>query len=68
MIPDEIAKPMRDFMTTNKWAIIITITSIAIGLGSIIFLGKDNVVEQEVEKIIAIETGVNLDLTPNQVK
>lgn len=68
MIPDEIAKPMRDFMTTNKWAIIITITSMAIGLGSIIFLGKDNVVEQEVEKIIAIETGVNLDLTPNQVK
>lgn len=68
MIPDEIAKPMRDFMTTNKWAIIITITSIAIGLGSIIFLGKDNVVEQEVEKIIEAETGINLDLTPNQVK
>lgn len=68
MIPDEIAKPMRDFMTTNKWAIIITVTSIVIGLGSIIFLGKDNVVEQEVEKIIGIETGVDLDLTPSQVK
>lgn len=46
--------------------IIISIVLVtgAIGLISTKFLGKDNPIEQEAEKIIKDEIGVDVDLTP----
>jgi hypothetical protein len=37
MIPDEIAKPIKDFMTKNKWVILLIISIIAIGVGYIFY-------------------------------
>jgi len=64
MIPPEIANPIKDFMSKRWEIIVIIIASIAAGYVSVIFLGKDNPVESEVEKVIEIETGVKIDLTP----
>lgn len=60
MIPIEI----KEILSKNWIMIIILISCILIGYVSMIFLGKDNQVEQEVEKIIEIETGIRIDLTP----
>ena len=47
--------------------IIVTVVSICIaaGLLSRIWLGPDNIVEQEAEKIIEEETGIHIDLSPD---
>lgn len=64
MIPDEIKNQIKEFLSKN-WKVILAVgLAIVIDLGSVVFLGKDNVVEQEAEKIILEETGVNIDLTP----
>lgn len=63
-IPNEIAVPLKDFLNKNKWIIITTATAVVMAYLSLFFLGKDNVIEQEAEKIIQEETGVSIDLTP----
>lgn len=44
----------------------IVIVAFIIGYISSIFLGKDNPVEEECEKVIKDETGLDVDLTPVQ--
>lgn len=63
VVPDEIKS-----MITSKTAIIIIVISAAfIGLVSVAFLGKDNPIEQEAEKVIEAETGIKLDITPQKL-
>lgn len=64
MIPDEIKNKIKEFFSKNWKGILAVVLAIALGLGSVLFLGKDNVIEQEAEKIILEETGVKVDLTP----
>ena len=45
--------------------ILITVSALIIGIGSGYFLGKDNPVEEICEEIIELETGKDVDLTPN---
>lgn len=47
----------------NNKLILATIVLI-IGLGSIYFLGADNVIEEFSEEIIKEEVGINVDLSP----
>lgn len=47
---------------------IVIILAIIIGLSSVYFLGEDNPVEEVSEKIIQEETGINIDLTPNNLE
>lgn len=42
----------------------IVLVAGAVGLISAKFLGNDNPIEQEAEKIIKDETGIEVDLTP----
>ncbi len=44
--------------------LVIIISAITIGIGSIYFLGGDNIVEQAAEEIIFLETGKRIDLSP----
>lgn len=55
---------MKEILRENWEFIVIFIILITIGYTSGLFLGKDNPIEQEVEKIIEVETGVKVDLTP----
>jgi len=64
MIPPEILKPIQDFWAKYRSIIIIVIALVLVGYSSVMFLGKDNPIEEEVEKVIEIETGVKVDLTP----
>ena len=49
----------------QNWKMItVIVVGIIVAYASVAFLGKDNIVEQEVEKVIEVETGVKLDLTP----
>lgn len=47
-----------------KCKTVVVIFALIIGLGSVYFLGNDNVVEEFTEEIIKEEIGANLDLTP----
>lgn len=64
MNPPEIWQPIQDFWAKYNFVIIITIALVLVGYISVLMLGKDNAIEQEVEKVIEIETGVKVDLTP----
>lgn len=55
---------VKEFISKNWVLIIILMTSILVAYISMIFLGKDNIIEQEAEKIIEIESGLKIDLTP----
>ena len=55
---------IKDFIIKNWLMIIIVILAIFVGYGSVFYLGKNNPIELEVEKIIEIETGAKIDLTP----
>lgn len=55
---------LKEFLFKNWIMIIIMISCVLVGYISTVFLGKDNPVEQEVEKIILVETGLTIDLTP----
>lgn len=54
----------KEFLSKTLMITIIVISCLLIGYVSVIFLGKDNPIEQEVEKIIEAETSVVIDLTP----
>ena len=68
MIPDEIKAVINNFYTTkiqpNFWLIAIVFILVFIAYGSVIFLGKNNKIELEIEAVIEQETGVKVDLTP----
>lgn len=64
MIPPEVLKPIQDFWAKYNWIIIIVIICVVVGYISVIFLGKNNPIELEIEKVIEIETGLHVDLTP----
>lgn len=55
---------MMDFLKKNWELVAILIISIAVAYVSVLFLGKDNPIEEEIEKVIEVETGVKVDLTP----
>ena len=51
------------------WKHILVITLLSIGYYSQFILGKDNLVEKKAEEIIFNETGIKVDLTPeNKMK
>ena len=45
--------------------IIIAVVAAGIGLGSYYWFGADNPIEEECEKVIKDETGLDVDLSPN---
>jgi hypothetical protein len=49
---------------TMIFTVILVGAAAAIGLASYYFLGADNAIEEEAEKIIKDETGLNIDLSP----
>lgn len=61
---DNFFNSMSLFFQQYKWAIIIVFACVLIGYGSVVFLGKNNPIELEVEKVIEVETGLKIDLTP----
>lgn len=63
-IPPEVSDPILNFLKTQKWIILILVISIILAYFSVMLLGKNNIVELEVEKVIEIETGVEVNLTP----
>ena len=44
--------------------IAIAAVAAAVGIGSYYFLGADNPIEEECEKVIKDETGMDVDLSP----
>ena len=55
---------MNDFIAENSWKIGILFAAILVAYISVCYFGKDNPIEQEAEKIIELETGITIDLTP----
>jgi hypothetical protein len=45
--------------------IIIAVVAAGVGIGSYYWLGADNPIEEECEKVIKDETGMSVDLSPN---
>lgn len=64
MIPKEIKDMITDLFKDNWKKISIIGSAVAIGLGSISFLGKDNAIEQKAEQMIKEQTGIDIDLSP----
>lgn len=62
-LPDEITGPIMNFLNKNAWIILILLFSIIVGYVSVLFLGKNNVLEIEVEKVIEQQTGIQVNLT-----
>jgi hypothetical protein len=48
-----------------RYKYIILILAIIIGIGSVLFYGDDNAIEEISEEIIKTETGMAIDLTPS---
>lgn len=68
MIPVEIKDIIKNFYLTKiqprLWLFALLIILVIVAYGSVLFLGNDNKIEQEIEEVIADETGVKIDLTP----
>ncbi len=64
MIPPELKEALKNFLIMNRYIIFIIIELIILAYISVAFMGKNNVVEVEIEKVIDKETGLNIDLTP----
>jgi hypothetical protein len=59
MIPNEIK-----LLIADNWKTLLIIGSaVAIGIGSISFLEKDNIIEEKMEQIIKDQTGLDIDLS-----
>lgn len=64
MIPKELRDEFIAFWEQN-WAIALIITMcVGTALFSLLYLPKDNPIEQAAEKVIEEETGVKLDFSP----
>ena len=64
MIPTEIKEVLMDFLKTHWKKGAAVAIAVTLGLSSIKFLGKDNMIEQKAEKVIESETGILIDLSP----
>lgn len=53
-----------DFLKKNWELVTILMISISVAYASVVFLGRDNPIEEEAEKVIEAETGLKIDLTP----
>ena len=62
-IPPELSQPIKNFVARNSVIILILICLI-IGYVSVLYFGNDNILEEEMERIIKSETGMKIDLTP----
>lgn len=59
---------MKDLMVEKFLALFFIMLCLSIiACLSVKYLGKDNVIEQAVEKEIEIETGILIDFTPDKV-
>ena len=63
-IPNEVSDLIIGPLKKYKWAIIIVAACVVVGYLSVLVLGKNNPIELEIEKVIEIETGLNVNLTP----
>lgn len=63
-IPPQILDAISSYWNKNGWIIIFVSIALVIGFTSILFLGKDNIIEQDIEIFIENETGINVDLSP----
>ena len=66
--PEELTTPINSFFSKNRFIIIILISCVIVGYVSVIFMGRNNPVEVEIEKVIEAETGIKIDLTPEVKK
>lgn len=62
--PQEFFDQMNLFWQNYKFLILLTAIFVMIGYLSVLFLGKNNIIEVEVEKVIEMQTGLKIDLTP----
>lgn len=62
-IPPEISEPIKGFLYKRWLIILIVISCLLIGYISVLLLWRHDVVEEGVEKVIASEIGMRLDLT-----
>ena len=67
-LPQEIKTPISEFLSKNGLIIIIVISCVIIGYASVAFMGRNNPIEVEIEKVIEAETGIKIDLTPEVKK
>ncbi len=65
MIPQEIKDLLKDLSASKAFKVFIVILFFAIGTMGVLIsnLPKDNVIEQIAEKVIKIETGIDIDFT-----
>ena len=63
MIPEEIKMELKEFFFAN-WKMILAILLTLIAMGSLLFLPKDNEIEELMEREIESITGVHIDFTP----
>lgn len=64
MLPDEIKLQIIDWIQRNGLFALIVIGCVIVALTSLLFLPKDNPIEQAAEKEIEIISGLKVDLTP----
>lgn len=62
--PKQFFDQMNSFWQNYKFLILLTVIFVMIGYLSVLFLGKNNLIEVEIEKVIEMETGLKIDLTP----
>lgn len=55
---------MKDFLNSKFFVVMIIFILVIIAYSSVFFLGKNNPIELEIEKVIETETGLKIDLTP----
>lgn len=64
MIPEEIKNTLSGFVKENFLMILIVTVCAVTALTSLIWLPRNNVIEQAAEKEIEVLTGLNIDFTP----
>jgi len=65
VILDKVKVYIKEMISVCLFKILFFILIILFTIISIFFFGKDNAVEQNVEKIIKLKTGIDIDLSPN---
>jgi len=55
---------MKDSLSNNYKVIVIIAVCIIVAYLSVIFMGKDNPIELDIENVIEAQTGIKVDLTP----
>ena len=64
MIPPEIKSAVLKFLKDNFFMILVVIVCTVTALVSLLWLPKDNAIEQAAEKEIEVLTGLPVDFTP----